>query len=102
MAKQELKAVEKQLEAETGHDVVQTGANPPTFVETDKALKFVESEPKPDSGIHGKPQERYIVDEAGKTLTVFYDRLGYAPRRVPAGWREATEDEIAAHKKGQK
>lgn len=29
-------AVEKQLEAETGHDVVKTGSNPPTFVETDK------------------------------------------------------------------
>lgn len=27
---------EKQLEAETGHDVVQTGTEPPTFVETDK------------------------------------------------------------------
>lgn len=27
---------EAQLEAETGHDVVQTGTEPPTFVETDK------------------------------------------------------------------
>lgn len=26
---------EQQLEAETGHDVVQTGDNPPTYVETD-------------------------------------------------------------------
>lgn len=29
------KSVEKQLEAETGHDVVKTGNEPPTFVETD-------------------------------------------------------------------
>jgi hypothetical protein len=28
--------VEQQLEAETGHDVVQTGDEPPTYVETDK------------------------------------------------------------------
>ncbi len=28
---------ERQLEAETGHDVVQTGSNPPSFVETDRA-----------------------------------------------------------------
>lgn len=28
--------VETQLEAETGHDVVQSGTNPPTYVETDK------------------------------------------------------------------
>lgn len=27
---------EAQLEAETGHDVVKTGKEPPTFVETDK------------------------------------------------------------------
>lgn len=27
--------IEKQLEAETGHDVVKSGSNPPTFVETD-------------------------------------------------------------------
>lgn len=31
-----LQAVEAQLEAETGSDVVQTGSEPPTFVETDK------------------------------------------------------------------
>lgn len=30
-----LSNAEKQLEAETGHDVVQTGNEPPTFVETD-------------------------------------------------------------------
>lgn len=29
------KSVEAELEAETGHDVVKTGSNPPTFVETD-------------------------------------------------------------------
>ena len=29
-------SVEKQLEAETGHNVVQTGKSPPTYVETDK------------------------------------------------------------------
>ncbi|MGP1666843.1 MAG: hypothetical protein ACTS5I_13210 [Rhodanobacter sp.] len=28
--------VERQLEDETGHDVVKTGSQPPTFVETDK------------------------------------------------------------------
>lgn len=31
-------AVEKQLEAETGHDVVQTGVEPPTLVETDQPV----------------------------------------------------------------
>jgi hypothetical protein len=31
-----LAQVEQQLEAETGHDVVQTGDDPPTFVETEK------------------------------------------------------------------
>jgi hypothetical protein len=30
------KEVEAQLEAETGHDVVKTGDNPPTYVETSK------------------------------------------------------------------
>jgi hypothetical protein len=29
------KSIEKQLEAETGHDVVRTGNQPPTFAETD-------------------------------------------------------------------
>lgn len=32
----DLKQMEQQLEAETGHDVVKTSDNPPTFVETDK------------------------------------------------------------------
>jgi hypothetical protein len=31
-----LRGVEKQLEAETGHNVKQTSAEPPTFVETDE------------------------------------------------------------------
>lgn len=34
-----LKEAEKQLEGETGKDVVKTGDNPPTFVETDKPAK---------------------------------------------------------------
>jgi hypothetical protein len=31
-----LQTVEAELEAETGHDVVKTGDDPPSFVETDK------------------------------------------------------------------
>lgn len=34
-----LQEVEAQLEAETSHDVVQSGTEPPTFVETDKPAK---------------------------------------------------------------
>jgi hypothetical protein len=35
----DLAQVEQQLEAETGSDVVKTGDDPPTFVETDKPVK---------------------------------------------------------------
>lgn len=89
--KEEIKEIEQQLEAETGHDVVVTGKRPLTFVETEEA---------PDAALHGKPQEVFIANDETGEITILYNRLGYAPRPIPAGWRAATDDEIAGGKHG--
>lgn len=96
--------VEKQLEQETGSDFVQTGNNPPTLAETDKPagnFAFVETEEMPDKALHGKSDETFIVNEDSKQMTVIYSRPGYAKRPIPAGWREATTEELAQGKKAK-
>lgn len=64
-------------------------------------FEFVETEEAPDKTLHGRSDETFIVNEDTGTMTVIYSRRGYAKRPIPAGWREATEEELATGKKGK-
>lgn len=81
-----LAKVEAQLEAETGHDVVKTGDNPPTFVETEKSA--ADNPPVDDA------EDCWLYNEDTGEVRLTRVRAGYAPAPMPFGFRVAKNEEI--------
>jgi len=65
------------------------------------ALEGDKGATKPDPAAEHPTEDTHIMDAEG-TMRVVKTRLGYAPTPLGIGEHFATEDEIAAYKKGAK